>query len=67
MSDDQTTVAPVDDTRHDTGQQQSEQPVRGSNSKVGGSTGTGIAAPETGYPETGQLPDDAAPPVVKHT
>ena len=30
-----------------------------------GSTGTGIVADETGYGERGQLPDTAAPPIVK--
>lgn len=65
MSDDQTTVAPVDDTRRDSGQPQSEQPAPAANPKVGGSTGTGIAAPETGYAESGQLPDDVALPSVK--
>jgi len=30
-----------------------------------GTTGTGIAADETGYGETGSLPDTAAPPVAE--
>lgn len=64
MSEDQTTVAPVDDTRHGS-TEQNEQPANSAHPKVGGSTGTGIAAPETGYAESGQLPDDAAPPINK--
>lgn len=31
--------------------------------RVSGTTGTGIASGETGYGESGQLPDPAAPPI----
>ncbi len=33
--------------------------------RTAGTSGTGIAAGETGYAETGQLPDTAARPVVQ--
>lgn len=65
MSDDQNTIAPVDDTRNDSSQQENQQPQRNANPKLGGSTGTGIAGGETGYAESGQLPDPAALPIAQ--
>ena len=36
-----------------------------SSGPTAGSTGTGIAADETGFGESGSLPDTAAPPVAR--